>query len=291
MTLRRTLVLSIVALFVTVTIATGLTSMLVTRQSLIAQLDEQVKQSISRAVGDDRRRQGGPQGDDGPGRGIGGDFLLLDVRGSTVVRFTAYTKDGARVDDSGATIANQLMAAPLGTTPQTVDLGGDLGTYRLVRRDVAASTTISGLPLRHTDDALRGIALTTAGVGLLGLVLLAAGAAWLIRWNLRPLERVAALAGRVSRTPLARGEVRLPERVDPADTDERTEVGQVGAALNDLLDHVDASLSARHASEMQLRRFVADASHELRTPLASIRGYAELSRREPEPVPDRKSVV
>ena len=28
-----------------------------------------------------------------------------------------------------------------------------------------------------------------------------------------------------------------------------------------------------------MRRFIADASHELRTPLASIRGYAELTRR------------
>jgi two-component system OmpR family sensor kinase len=73
--------------------------------------------------------------------------------------------------------------------------------------------------------------------------------------------------------------------VPEADTDPRTEVGQVGSALNDLLDHVGAALTARHESEMRVRQFVADASHELRTPLASIRGYAELSRREREPVP------
>ena len=57
-----------------------------------------------------------------------------------------------------------------------------------------------------------------------------------------------------------------------ADTDPRTEVGQVGAALNRLLDHVERALAARQASEMQVRQFVADASHELRTPLAAIRG-------------------
>ncbi len=67
----------------------------------------------------------------------------------------------------------------------------------------------------------------------------------------------------------------MPER----DTDPRTEVGQVGAALNRMLDHVGNALEARHASETQVRQFVADASHELRTPLAAIRGYAELSRR------------
>jgi two-component system OmpR family sensor kinase len=35
---------------------------------------------------------------------------------------------------------------------------------------------------------------------------------------------------------------------------------------------------------MRLRRFAADASHELRTPLASIRGYAELTRRSGQPL-------
>ena len=53
-----------------------------------------------------------------------------------------------------------------------------------------------------------------------------------------------------------------------------------------MLDHVGNALEARHASEMQVRQFVADASHELRTPLAAIRGYAELSRRSRQPVPE-----
>jgi two-component system OmpR family sensor kinase len=83
----------------------------------------------------------------------------------------------------------------------------------------------------------------------------------------------------VTELPLSSGEVVLPERVPDADTDPRTEVGRVGAALNRLLDHVESSLGARQASEMQVRQFVADASHELRTPLASIRGYAEFFRR------------
>ena len=70
----------------------------------------------------------------------------------------------------------------------------------------------------------------------------------------------------------------MPEHL----TDERTEVGQVGAALNTLLAHVETSLDARHRSEQQVRQFVADASHELRTPLTTIAGYAELARRRPD---------
>jgi two-component system OmpR family sensor kinase len=98
-----------------------------------------------------------------------------------------------------------------------------------------------------------------------------------VRRELRPLERVAATAARVSALPLDRGEVSLVERVP--DVDPRTEVGQVGSALNRMLDNVESALEARHESEMQLRQFVADASHELRTPLAAISGYTELTRR------------
>jgi two-component system OmpR family sensor kinase len=75
------------------------------------------------------------------------------------------------------------------------------------------------------------------------------------------------------------GDVSITERVPADQVDDHTEIGQVGAALNTLLDRVDASLSARQRNEELMRRFVADASHELRTPLASIRGFSELSLR------------
>jgi len=118
------------------------------------------------------------------------------------------------------------------------------------------------------------IELVVAGVALAGA---GAAAAVLVRRELRPLERVAATAARVGALPLDRGEVSLVERVP--DADPRTEVGQVGAALNHMLDNVGSALEARHESEVRLRRFVADASHELRTPLAAISGYTELTRR------------
>ena len=71
--------------------------------------------------------------------------------------------------------------------------------------------------------------------------------------------------------------------------DPRTEVGQVSSAFNRMLGHVESALARRAASETRLRRFAADASHELRTPLAAIRGYAELARRHPGPVPEEVS--
>ena len=86
------------------------------------------------------------------------------------------------------------------------------------------------------------------------------------------------MATKVSELPLDAGEVALAVRVPPSAADSRTEVGNVGHALNKMLDNVSSALQARQRSETKVRRFVADASHELRTPLTAIRGYTEMLR-------------
>lgn len=75
---------------------------------------------------------------------------------------------------------------------------------------------------------------------------------------------MTARAAEVSELPLASGEIAMPGPL--SDTDPRTEVGQVGTAMNHMLGHVEDALVRRQASEEGLRRFAADASHELRTP-------------------------
>jgi two-component system, OmpR family, sensor kinase len=170
-----------------------------------------------------------------------------------------------------------LTGLPVGAPPRSVDLG-DLGDYRLVAtRTPFGDVVVSGMPeapVQTTVTLLVIIELVVTGITLAGA---GAAGAIVVRRELRPLERVAATAARVSALPLDRGEVSLVERVP--DVDPRTEVGQVGSALNRMLDNVESALEARHDSEMQLRQFVADASHELRTPLAAISGYTELTRR------------
>jgi two-component system OmpR family sensor kinase len=209
---------------------------------------------------------------------------------------------GATVDDGVCTSAGVIDAHgdidPLSTAQRTalVDLPtdgrkvtrdlGELGDYRVVASVMPdGDVLVAGLPLSGTTDAVRRLVAVELVVGLIALAAAALAAVLVIRRTLRPLDRVAATATRVSELPLASGEVRLAERVPPEDTDPGTEVGQVGTALNRMLDHVEGSLAARQESETQVRQFVADASHELRTPLASIRGYAELVRRQHSEVP------
>ncbi|MEU4693108.1 HAMP domain-containing sensor histidine kinase [Actinoplanes sp. NPDC023714] len=173
-----------------------------------------------------------------------------------------------------------------------LDLGDDLPEYmmtKVVNREGVVYYV--GLSLTRINSTLITVAAFTGCVILGSLLIAGWGGALIVRRTLEPLDRVAATATRVSELRLDRGEVQLAQRVPEQDTDPRTEVGQVGAALNRMLDHVGNALEARHASEMQVRQFVADASHELRTPLAAIRGYAELSRRSRQVIPDEISHV
>jgi two-component system OmpR family sensor kinase len=155
------------------------------------------------------------------------------------------------------------------------------GEYRFAAANFPGSNAVLlvGLPTSQLYKSIAGVLAPIAVVVVLAIVLAGLLGALIVGRALRPLRRVAAVASSVASLPLERRDVELPERVPEEDTDPHTEVGQVGSALNNLLDSVETALAVRQASEEKVRTFVADASHELRTPLASIRGYAELTRR------------
>lgn len=162
--------------------------------------------------------------------------------------------------------------------PHTANIPG-LGEYQVRFTKGTHGTFYVALPTKDVNDTLNTLILVELSVTGAGLVAASLAGAAMVGVALRPLRRVVSTATRVSELPLHTGEVNMSERVPDTESDPHTEVGQVGAALNRMLDHVHGALHARQQSEMRVRQFVADASHELRTPLASIRGYAELTRR------------
>jgi two-component system, OmpR family, sensor kinase len=285
--LRRTLLTSVIGLFVVVSLVIGVFTAAATRTYLVGRTDAEL-----RAVAERIERGGEPlTTDGGPGRRrdgpAGGASTLLTavVDGSTVESSRAVTltnqPTGLTTGQVGA-----LLSAGLSNRPTEVDLGPRLGTYRLI---AAASpdgrTVIAGLRTGAVDATVRAVARLFALGALIGTALVAVVGSLLIRRHLAPLERVAGTAAQVSRLKLDSGDVALAARVRAQDANPATEVGAVGLALNNMLDNVESALRTRQESETRIRRFVADASHELRTPLASIRGYAELTRRGEQPVP------
>ena len=294
-TLRTKLLAGVLALFTVVMLATSALTVLETRRYLDAQLAQDLESALGR-VGD---RRGVLDPDDNhSGRAApaipgGGDVLVLGL-----------TSTGAVATDPGGNALNQvvlptgrdgtldaeqiaaLQALDPGSRPVRASLGSDLGEYLLTSRPLpGGGSFIVGVSTRPVDQLLGKLLALVVGGTVVGIVLVGAGGAVVIRRNLAPLGRVAATARQVSALELDSGDVTLAVRVPEEDADGRTEVGQVGLAINTMLDDVESALQARQESEMRVRQFVADASHELRTPLASIRGYAELTRRENDPVP------
>ncbi|WP_157155172.1 MULTISPECIES: HAMP domain-containing sensor histidine kinase [unclassified Diaminobutyricimonas] len=281
--LRQRLVVGIVALLAVISVIVGAISVLSLRGFLLSQLDDQVALATARsqaALG--FRPEGSPP--PGIGEAQASRTLGLLVVGDAIIR-PQYLDDEAQLRTLTESQQNALLALEVSERPMSVDLGS-LGTYRVVHVDLTDEISLLvGLPQYTVDEAVTQLLLTIAGVTAAGLVAAAVAGTFVVRVALRPLGRIVGTARRVAELPLDKGEVAIAERVPDGDTDPRTEVGQVGAAFNHMLDHVQSALTARQASESKVRQFVADASHELRTPLASIRGYSELTRRSPHDLP------
>jgi two-component system, OmpR family, sensor kinase len=159
-----------------------------------------------------------------------------------------------------------------GTVLQTVSAGQTSGADWLVHTEPVRADTVLVVGMRTTASEellsrIRRAVMVPSVIAFVGVLVLAV---WLVRRELRPLDRIATTAQAI-------GGGDLTQRVEPVDP--RTEIGRLGRALNDMLGQLETAFDKRRASEQQLRTFLADASHELRTPVATVRAYAELFRR------------
>jgi two-component system OmpR family sensor kinase len=299
MTLRHRLVTLIVTVVLLVSTTIAIVLALALRANLYGQLDGELRLASNRAVSRPllesgfNRTEPDSKPDQGDDDSAAGRIPLGQAAGTiTITYFTSVLVDAGYIDESGTyqTLTLEQFEA-LDALPNDGRIAAvkvpDLGTFHAISQDNrSGNRTITAMSTASASDSLR----VFVGVEAVLIVVAVGAAGWagtfFIRRALRPLDAVAATATQVSELPLAQGEVAELVRVPQDLTDESTEVGKVGAALNRMLGHVQGALAARHESETQVRQFVADASHELRTPLASIRGYAELVRRSGETVPE-----
>ncbi|MGN6127763.1 MAG: sensor histidine kinase [Humibacter sp.] len=296
MTLRTRLVLAVVSLVAVLGVVISLLSALLLQGYLVQRLDEQLNYAVNRGEVVALHVATAPGGAtaqvivsevvraSGLSPGTVAAFVAAD--GQTSIAYLGRDQ-AATAQTFAPDASSKLAAVPQDGTPFTVDLGGTLGQYRMAALQLPDSNElVIGLPLADVQATTARLLTIILAVTAVGIVAAGGIGTLIVVLALRPLERMAATATEVSRLPLDRGEVALAVRVPEKDADPHTEVGRLGAAFNHMLGHVSSALSARQASENKVRQFVADASHELRTPLASIRGYAELTRRAPESLPD-----
>ena len=300
--LRSRLPLFVGVTLVAVCAVAALTVFLVQRSYLLGDLDRRVTNAAERVQAGTRDTpEAGPAADTDPtfldqrGQAVGTIGGTLDVDGY-VSAARVVPQDGDPRNLSAAQRA-ALDGIEADGSLHTRTVPG-LGTYRVTALADSGQAVLTGLPMDGVRDMIRSLVVAETVVAVVALAAAGCGCAVVIRRQLRPLGRVAATAAEVSRSPLDRGEATGPTsvsgptpasgltRVSERDTDPGSEAGQVGAALNRMIDHVESSLAERQRgeeeirrSEERVRRLLADASHELRTPLAAIAGYAELMNR------------
>jgi two-component system OmpR family sensor kinase len=290
--------MAIALLLVTTFVIFGAVLIRSVRATLVDQVDEQVKQSASRSKSDKPGNYGSPysQGENG---GIGDEYDHNNGGFSTAAEdqypessgFGDYERPIARFvySEDGVLLENEPCGYPEDpkSPPQippipspeleeilnevvTAQAEDDSLEYRmLVQREYSGNVMVTAAPLDDVDDAVDRVIQIFLGFGAVTLLGAAGASWWFIRRELRPVDQMVDTA-----TGIAAGD--LTRRV--ADADTRTELGKLGAALNEMLTQIEESVEAQIASESRLRRFVSDASHELRNPLTSVRGYAELYR-------------
>ncbi|MFJ7967549.1 sensor histidine kinase [Streptomyces sp. NPDC096324] len=290
----RLLVLVGLALFA-VCVTTAFTAVLTQRAYLLGDLDRRVAEAAER--GRDGVLDGGPGSDTGlgpfDGRGLptGTITARLDA-GGTVVAAEVVTRSGGPRALRAAQRSALAGIEPDGT-PHTRTVPG-LGAYRALALDGGGRPVLTALPMGGVQEAVRGLAVVETVVAAGAVTVAGSVCAVVVRRRLRPLERVAATAVEICRSPPGQDEPAGPASAPghgtgpPAD-----EADRIGAALDRLKGHAETARAERLRAEAEthraeeetrrgeerMRRFLADASHELRTPLASIAGYAELMNR------------
>ena len=216
----------------------------------------------------------GPRGLRGPGSSEGQLQLIKDdneIVSGVVKQFDVVELDSAA--------QQQILSLRCDGHGHNVSLP-NLGTFRIMCAQSESRTLVVGLSLAANNSTL---IMLVALEGVIALVVITGatfiGRKW-IRREMLPLGEVAATARNIgSQDLIAAPTVDTFDRVDSSIAQPGDEVGDVGFALNTMIDNVETALQARAESEQRLRQFVADASHELRTPLASIQGYTQLLQR------------
>lgn len=294
--LRRQLLLGVLAVVSGVLVTVGIVSVLNLRGYVTAMSDADVAQSLDALTNSYTKyryseRTSAQRGarpvtqamleftDQRPGN------VIAVLHGGVVIGSAVFSEAEARPAPVDVVRAIEGQPWPEPDAPPRTERLGDLGLFRVDNREDGSDVLVVGVSLDRANHIIARRNLTTAALIAAALAVTAGLTIWVVGYSLRPLRRLAATAAEVAAMPLTDGDQRISIRAGPQDTDPDNEVGIVGHTLNRLLDNVDSALADRAESDLRIRQFITDASHELRTPLAAIQGYAELTRQDSSTLP------
>jgi two-component system OmpR family sensor kinase len=259
-TLRARLILTVTLVVVVVITLLGVVAIRSTRRVLIDQIEDRIRTASRADVFPALGREQSPVG-----RALA--VVILDPAGN-VTRSLPSGLPG-RLDPLPDTSGLDQPARRSGRMLTLPAVSGNTSYRALAVRAADGRTFV----IAHTlEDVARAQAALTRRLligGGLVLLLGLGGVSLTVSRGLRPVNDMIETA-----VTIAAGD--LTQRVPAADPG--SELGRLGASLNEMLASIEDAFAAESRATSRLRQFVADASHELRTPLAAISGYVELEQ-------------
>jgi two-component system, OmpR family, sensor kinase len=281
MSLRLRLLLTLAPLFILGLAAADAGTYAALQTSLLQSADKQlvaINNGVMNVLDNQGRQGQGPPGGDG---GIAQEYAFPAGTYGEIVNASGPLTGGALYGGYVAvTSSHPVFPAGIYNDANAILTVPGTGTWESYRVYVTAGPTnqpgtqlVVAIPLDGVESTLRTLLLFEVAISG-GITIIVLVVTWLlVRRGMRPLERMGATARSIAAGGLGR-------RVVPSN--EHTEVGRLGLALNTMLGQIERAFAERDVTEQKLRHFVSDASHELRTPLTSMRGYAELLQRNPD---------
>jgi two-component system sensor histidine kinase MprB len=232
-----------------VVILVSAAAFLIVRASILATLDDNLKQ---RAVAAAQSQLARPE-------------LLAtvpsEILGAADIRVALLYSSGLAQSAEGAASAPPLSDDELAVARgQQAESVRSAGGYRVVAVQAGdGRALVIAQKMDSTQTVLSELATALPVVGGIGVALAGLAGAAVARTGLRPVQRLTEATERIAAT----GQL-TPIRVSGSD-----ELARLSRSFNEML-------GALAASQEQQRRLVADAGHELRTPLTSLRTNLEL---------------
>jgi two-component system OmpR family sensor kinase len=268
MSLRTRLTLSYVGFFAVALIVLDIGLYLIVRQALIGSIDSELGTSASIIQQDFTRSNEALRTFFGDRARLSislSDFAETNLYAQVFTTESAFLQMSPNLEEQLPADQQMLQAALSQEETTTVVNAGNYQLRALytplVFRDRVVGVLQVARSMKETDRALNLLFYALLGGGVVALLAVARGGAWLTRAAFKPIDEVTHIAQSIVRAEDLSRRVPVPTAQD--------ELQRLTITINDLLARLEGLFSAQ-------RRFVADVSHELRTPLAAMQGNLEV---------------
>jgi two-component system OmpR family sensor kinase len=260
MTLSTKLVISFIVLLLVAITVVGVVASRSVEEILVGQIDDMLTGFADRGPGPGGGGDGPPPRDEEPFFNPFAEILIAQDGSIAFAKPSGFADDPDPLPDVTALDGTEGL-----TDLESVDGSLEYRAHVSTVRDDAVA--VRAAPLDEVADATASLVRTMLIAGALVLLAGAAAIWWIVKRSMHPVDEMVDTAEAIAAGDLTR---RVP------DGDPNTELGRLGASLNEMLATLEEAVTREQESQERLRRFIADASHELRTPVTAISGYAEL---------------